>query len=462
MAGAISAIQAALVGAVITGHAPIASRHQVRAASELGEQLAASRLLCDAFSNRSGPAARLGRLSGLRLPGLLEANVFFAPAGPPDIGVVVREGDDDGQTLGVIQLVPARLLGPARACAPAEAAPHTVGWVQNLAVAKAHRRQGCARALMGWCEERACARGITQLWLAAAVEDAGTRALHASCGYSERGSARGNVLMRKELRCSAPAGASIAQPGLSPVALATELGVQLMYCAIAALGISVLLAPFGGETVAQLIGRGGPADLALGCGVSAIWLVLRRDAWLVDAQPATPDASGAAAAAADAALAASVAAQLAPVRRLLREEGRVPVLLAALGAWQLAVACAEELYYRGLLQQAIATAARALGDSAGASGADAGGAAELPAVLCSSALFALVHSAWVDEAGAGSGASGGAAARAVWLRESFCASLVFGALFACSHHVLLAPVTCHALVNAVPLGWREARRARDV
>jgi hypothetical protein len=73
----------------------------VRAASGLGEQLAASSLLREAFDG--GPST-LARLVGLRFPGLLEANVFFSPS-DSEVGVVL---DDAGAVVGCVQLVRVR------------------------------------------------------------------------------------------------------------------------------------------------------------------------------------------------------------------------------------------------------------------------------------------------------------------------------------------------------------------
>lgn len=453
----------------------------IRRASNLSSFLSASSLLCDAFSDgRAGPGSVLSRMVGLRYPGAMETNIFFSPSGPPVVGILC---DDTSATIGVVQLVPARLLGPARACAPDQPEIRVVGFVQNLAVSGAHRRQGQGTALMRWCEERAFSHGIRELWLAVASDDEGTRALHSSCGFAAQGEAFGNVLMRKELEAAyAPAdGAAASAPplGVSAAALGGELSVQLLYCGIASFGISALLAPFGGASLPELF-TGAPgcaeplrlvaSDLALGCTVASGWLALRREAWLASPEPSAATASsssstghdGGSSAGTEASLLLerTAQAQLAPAQRIVRGERRLPRVLASLGAWQLSIACAEELYYRGLFQSALGTAGGALARAVGASGPAAALAPELLALLLSSALFGLVHSAWVDEVGdaADTGQRDKAAVRATWFRETSTASLVFGALFAAAHHRLVAPIACHALVNTVPLIWLAARR----
>jgi membrane protease YdiL (CAAX protease family)/GNAT superfamily N-acetyltransferase len=411
------------------------------------------------------------QLAGLRLPEL-SASVFFVPAARPDVGVCYAV--EPARVLGVVQLVPARMRPAALdgASPPGATAPGpdvVVGFVQSLAVAAAHRRLGLGSALMRWCEERAAAQGMSEIWLAAAEDDAATRALHARCGFAESHVHCGNVLMRKRL---APSGslARERQAGVDASALAAELGVQGMYCAIASAGISTLLAPFGGPSVAELVvgADGGDAgalthvaraaaDLAGGGGAAVAVLLARRDAWL----PPTP-APLAATAGADAGdlLAQTVDAQLAPVRRIVRDEGaHLSLALGALALWQLAIALAEELYYRGLVQSAIQTAGLALARQVDAPDGLGRAAPELIAIGLASLLFGAVHAAWVDDMEGT--AKEKSETRAVWFREAAASSLLFGTLFAVSGHRLLAPVACHALINTVPLCWRESQRLRE-
>lgn len=468
---------------------------KVRAASAPREYLAASSLLCEAFSSGSSLPSLLGRMIGLRYPGVLEANCFFMPAGSPDVGILLDEASD-AHIHGVVQLVPARLLRAARSCAQDASSELIIGFVQNLAVRSGHRREGRGTALMSWCDETARARGIAELWLAVRSDDIGTLALHTRCGFVERGEALGNILMAKQLPTyseqlpTCPESAALtferASPpaGISLGALGKEVAVQLLYCAVASFGICTLLAPFGGPSLPQLLtgvrpdepmgGSGAlglaAGDFALGCTVAACWLALRRDEWLArGAAHNTGDATGMAIAVAEAAegsaqstLERSVETQLAPMRRIVRDESRLPLVLASLWVWQLSIACAEELYYRGLLQSAVATAGRALARACGTAGVASVWAPELLALALSSAFFGLVHSAWVEEAGAAADASDAAAARRIWFRETASASLIFGVLFAVANHRLLAPIACHALVNTAPLGWSEARRAKVV
>jgi len=394
--------------------------------------------------------------------------------------------DDAGLLIGCVQLIPARM----QSVVGASNQLGNVGFVQNLAVSEAYRRQGLGSALMQWCEGTARAQGLSEIWLAAAVEDKSTQALHLAGGYGMATEVFGNVLMRKVLD-SAPTGVqpmaeaissseSQAALGISMAALCTELSVQFMYSAIAGLGISVLLAPFGGPTVFALflgsqLQEAGCSyfpcfsaapfsllsfDAAIGSGAAAGVLALRRSEWA----PARLDSSAAEEGSHDEAgelLRQSVDAQLAPVRRILRGETRPAPVFVALGAWQLSIAIAEELYYRGCLQSGIALGGHALTGASGLSGAVAVAGPELVTLLLSSAFFGLVHSEWVDQGAPGSSAEAVQTTRMVWFRETATSSLLFGALFLLTQHRLGAPVACHALLNVVPLGWRELQRASD-
>ena len=62
-------------------------------------------------------------------------------------------------------------------------------YVDELYVEPAFRRQGIARALMVWAERRAKTLGTACLRLYVNLENPAAKALYASMGYLERGSA---------------------------------------------------------------------------------------------------------------------------------------------------------------------------------------------------------------------------------------------------------------------------------
>lgn len=468
------------------------TRVSVRSATDVSELWAASRLLATSFADNS-PVSTPWRLCTLRYPAL-EANVFFDVAGDPAIGIAQADG---GEVVGCAQLIPARMKSPYAANTPP-----TVAFVQNLAVAQPCRRSGIGRSLMEWCEAAAADAGLQELWLAAAEDRPEVGAFHASLGYEQAAAAAGNRLLRKRTPvggATLPSSSANSSPssrkavqaadgktepaarsdeGICFTALATEMGVQLMYALVASAGISLLIAPLGGRGLDALCAIAPPgaswvpatADGAIGLVSAACILGLRRDEWL--AEPSAPMTSAASDDddVSERILEQSAVAQLAPAARILRSETRSASIVAAVCAWQLPIAVAEELYYRGLVQNGLQGAlAAGLSTLAGAGEAGMGlGATALAeglALAVSSLLFAIVHTAWVDEVSACMPDAPPVVeleeAKRRWLVESGGASLVFGALFIATSHTLFAPIACHAALNIVPTSARELRQRRQ-
>jgi membrane protease YdiL (CAAX protease family) len=234
--------------------------------------------------------------------------------------------------------------------------------------------------------------------------------------------------------------------GIGISSLVSNLAVQGMYIGVAALGISVLLAPFGGPSVPNLLIRQEApygvlgAEALLGLGVAV--LVLYRGG-LYESHGTEALAYGAA-----------EAEQMRPLWQISGGESRTVPAICAIILWQLAIALAEELYYRGLIQSgarmlvsslvsagslAESLPAHAVGDAVG----------ELLALVAASSLFGLVHTEFDGMAGDEKGR---------WFRTTAGYGLLYGLLYTMSGR-LAAPVFAHAGYN-IGLCVRDWRRMR--
>ena len=190
--------------------APLLSAATIREAKG-GEKFAAAQVLAEAFNGLA-----LYYLTSLQAPAL-ESNVFFKPIDSPMIAVATAA---DGTVSGVAQLIRVKLSGMATS-QPRPAA----AFVQNVAVARSARRQGIARDLMSYVEQRACEwEDVDEAWLAVAVDNAPALALYESLGYQRLGERMGNVLMRKGLTAGTSRRAA-ADPSL-PSGSAPTYGAQ--------------------------------------------------------------------------------------------------------------------------------------------------------------------------------------------------------------------------------------------
>jgi len=180
----------------------------VRAAQDK-DKWSAARVLAKAFDGQ-----QLYYLSSLQAPGL-ESNVFFKSIDQPVIAVAEAS---DGSLTGVAQLLRVKLSEVA-----STQSPPAVAFIQNVAVAQAARRQGVARALMEWSEQRACAGwpDVSEAWLAVAVDNDAALGLYAALGYERRGERMGNVLMSKTLAGPAASSLTAAEPAIAASAPAT-------------------------------------------------------------------------------------------------------------------------------------------------------------------------------------------------------------------------------------------------
>ena len=164
----------------------------------------------------------------------------------------------------------------------------------------------------------------------------------------------------------------------------------------------------------------------------------------------------------------------------------MPSAAGAILVWQLAIAAAEELYYRGFVQSAGVLAFSPLS----ALGVGGVGVREAVPLLVSAALFGLVHTEFVGDAppssgatNTGSGDGGGcgdsssdrhsrsvaAASGAVvssvedtksyWFRVTAAYGALYSALYVATGHRLIAPVCAHAGLN-VGLCLRDWARMR--
>ena len=188
------------------------------------------------------------------------------------------------------------------------------------------------------------------------------------------------------------------------------------------------------------------------------------------------------------------AEQMRPLYEVSAAEPSFPRAATAIVAWQLAVALAEELYYRGFVESA---GVLAISYPLRAAGVDVAAAGALPLVeglplLVSAALFGLVHAEFVEGAAAaadaddaaGAGAAGAVEAveaeaagaadaapappisasgvrdtKAFWFRATAAYGALYSSLYVLSGHRLLAPVCAHAGLN-IGLCLRDWGRMR--
>ena len=235
--------------------------------------------------------------------------------------------------------------------------------------------------------------------------------------------------------------------GIGISSLVTNLAVQGMYIGVATLGISVLLAPFGGPSVPNLLIRPEApygilgAESLLGLGVAV--LVLYRGGLVEESHGTEALAYGAA-----------EAEQMRPLWQISGGESRSVPAICAIILWQLAIGVAEELYYRGMIQSGVrmlvsslvsagslaeSLPAHAVGDAVG----------ELLALVAASSLFGLVHTEFDGIAGDEKGR---------WFRTTAGYGLLYGLLYTMSGR-LAAPVFAHAGYN-IGLCVRDWRRMR--
>lgn len=418
----------------------------------------ASRVLQSAFPESNA----CGHFAALTVPGLTHANVFFTPDGRPIVGIAE---DSDLGVVGVVQVIPGK---PSRVTPAGMEGP--MGFVQNLATEDAVRRQGCGESLMRWAEREAQLLGIRRLCLAVDATNVPARMLHAKLNFTNVISEPvfGNFLLAKDVDPSVPpkendegcgqgdegehglvgegqvddsdgggedeekhrhASHSHAGPGFSPLALVRELSVQGMYASIAIVGISLLVAPFGGLSASDVVTAPAPAwDLALGISTAAAVLYVRRDEWLEGTGPSGSTS-----------MAASTARQWAPGERILQGESKGGIIIAVMVLWQFGIAVSEELYFRGLLQNGL----RFIGHSVAGSEPLAEAVVTIASLAMPSLLFGAIHTEWVDGEDLES-----ARARKIWFRESAATSLLFGSLCAVTEGRVLAPIMCHGLMNS--------------
>jgi len=468
----------------------------------------------------------------LQRPGLVDANVFFRPTSDPLIAVSVD--DDDGTTvLGVAQAIPCLLTD---ACGVPGAPGRSVAFLQNVAVLDEARRRGIGKALVHWTEDQTRWRdaGVEEMWLAIAEDNLVARGLYDAAGFEAQGVRFENVLMRKvigsdavdsqgrkgwqprtssgvsmrlrgdeeaeveaavavaaavaEATTAAEATAAVTQveseaavprEGVGNKPLLANLGVQLMYCAIASFGISLLLAPFGGPTVPSLLCLAPPWPSSSSSSLDSS-LVASLEAF---GRPLAAAATGVGCAIAELRrlgidygpgdeqldYGPAQAEQMRPLWEIAGGERRVVIAAGVVVIWQLSIALAEELYYRGLMQSAGVLLLSALADAlpaelgTGAAGIAAAGAREVLPLMLSSALFGLVHAEFVNEAPPGTAPSefnGVAETKAAWFWSTATYGLAYGSLYVVSGHQVLAPAFCHAGIN-VGLCMRDWRRMRN-
>ena len=253
--------------------------------------------------------------------------------------------------------------------------------------------------------------------------------------------------------------------GLAP--LASNLGVQALYAAVAAFGVTFLLAPFGGPTPVALLGVAAPwhaydgaldaiappaAEAALGAGVALAELM--RLGVLDDAEQSldyTP----------------AQALQMRPLYEIAGAEPSLPAAIAAISAWQLSIALAEELYYRGFIESVgVLAISWPLRDAGAAAGPALLALVEGLPLLVSAVLFGLVHAEFVEGAGEGAGAGASNAdgvedSKSYWFRVTAAYSVLYSALYVVSGHRVLAPVFCHAGLNVglCVRDWKRMRRS---
>ena len=145
---------------------------------------------------------------------------------------------------------------------------------------------------------------------------------------------------------------------------------------------------------------------------------------------------------------------MAPLYRIAGGEPSAAVALAAVAAWQLAIALAEELYYRGMLQGGAGFGLLALADlvagPASAVPPAVGALTQLVALLFAAAAFGAVHTEFAADGpvvGAADGPGGDEGdSKARWFLQTGAYGAAFGALALLTQH-LLAPVAMHATLN---------------
>jgi ribosomal protein S18 acetylase RimI-like enzyme/membrane protease YdiL (CAAX protease family) len=450
--------------------------------------------------------APVSHLTSLKVP-WLTSNVFFRPIDDPLIAVATS-GEE---VIGCAQLLHDQL----RDVVGDGTGGRNVAFIQSVAVAPAHRRKSVGTEMMAFCEAKARDTWATEeAWLAVAVGNDAALSLYDTLGYVQHGGAvMNNLLLRKALSgcltipsrtskvvacasadteandCPEAVDARTDVPlrsgvGLKP--LLSNLAIQSLYGAVAVLGITVLLAPFGGPSAAGTLGLDEPwqaypgalghpgawwavaPEVALGSGVAV--LELARQGVLGELFGGSEGGAG------EAMLdyTPAQATQMRPLYEIAAREPVLPIAASAIAAWQLTIALAEELYYRGFVQSAgvlaVSYPLRALGG-----GAEAGGAVVLLEglpLLVSAALFGLVHAEFVEGAAAGGTASEGAADgpavssagvrddKAYWFRVTGAYGALYSALYVLSGHRLLAPTFAHAGMN-VGLCLRDWRRMRQ-
>lgn len=420
------------------------------------EYWTAASLLNDVFDG-----ATFYYYSSLRAPSL-NANVFFNPI--ESHCALAR--DEAGSTCGVAQL----LLADLRPEVGSDAGKR-VAFVQSVAVPQAVRRRGIATRLVDWCEEEARRRfGDVEVWLAIALGNDAAYALYKRMGYEEVVTTRGIMLMRKTKSLlapqltqpdvealplppqqplplpppSPPPPATLAAPaGVGALELAKNLATQGLYCGIAAFGVSVLLAPFGGPSIGSLLWPDalpiGAAEVAAGVGLGWAELTRRGVRPLAVADGETLDYS------------AAQALQMAPLYRIAGGEVSAAAALLAVASWQLSIALAEELYYRGLLQGGLGFGLLQLAALVANEpvGPPVSTLLQVVALAFASAAFGAVHTEFVE----------GDGDKARWFVETGAYGVAYGTLALLTHQ-LLAPVAMHATLN-VGLCMRDWRRMKN-
>ena len=498
---------------------------RVRAASD-SELWPASCLLRETFGGRS-----LSFLASLKMPSL-NANVFFRPVADPVVAVAMEQE----KLIGCAQLIRVELRNEV-----GSGAGEVVAFVQSVAVERVARRRGVARALMAFCEETARdawvgAMAVDESWLAVATDNTAALTLYESLGYGRRNTAMGNVLLSKSwsgdggsasgisgrpsrtsriVACAtqpppsdvpssaaetptelpitkaSPTPMTALSGGIGFAPLLSNLGVQALYTGVAILGVSFLLAPFGGPGAPNLLGLGAPwhpydgglqnpgawwaaiGEIALGLGVAALELI--RQGELPDLTDLAALDGPSDAPTEQLQYTQAQALQMRPLYEIAASEPSLPLAAASIIAWQGTIALAEEMYYRGFVQSAgvliISWPLRA-------NGVDAGAVFPLflegLPLIVSAALFGLVHTEFVEGAGAPSesDAQGSDAAVAsppspsgvqdtkeFWFRVTALYGALYSLLYTVTGHRLLAPVCAHAGLN-VGLCLRDWGRMR--
>lgn len=481
----------------------------VREAND-AEGWAAARVLQRCFDGFT-----LFHYGSLRVPSL-NANVFFNPLAAPLIAVATSDEMNDGgdAVQGVAQMMRVQLRpevggsGAGRIAAFMQSvavAPDA----RRQGVASKMVEWCEAAACERWSD-------VDEAWLAVDEQNAAAIALYDGLGFERlAGGVRfGNVLMRKHLRSSgeednasarsattkeAPAAAAagaeaasrrrasdiragavprnepappppsalpeaaaapsslqdeatFANGGIGFVPLARNLAVQALYVLVAAGGVGILLAPFGGPTPTALLGLSEPwaadcapwwatsgecpdavASLAHDGGSSSsrsnlvlasilaslrnvgeaflgalvAWLELRRLEIPLPSFSAAraggalsgsnaPSSGGTTASPPTERLqyGPAQAEQMRPLYEISAGESALPLAALAIIIWQLAIGLAEELYYRGFVESAGVLAFSPL------STLGAGGVAFQEAVplVASAALFGLVHTEFIQDA----------------------------------------------------------------